>query len=217
MNLRMPVVLLLAAVPILSTACGKLMGPPPRPRTDGYSAVVTVRSADTELASFRLWVRGEAVRRSTTAREDAPYFVREKAAGPVFEVNPAAKSFREGTAGALLAHLDDLPLGPDFNHAAEASRRGIRDYRRESDSVFAGNACAIWTFYDRPDALNSPSTSYWTAPALDGVVVRRVRSVPKADATEEKTYAELTHIRVGVDPELFRVPEGFRKEETPAR
>ena len=216
MKVRVPAVLLLAAAPLLSAACGKLMGRPPRPRTDGYSAIVTVRSADTELASFRLWVRGEAVRRSTTDREDAPYFVREKASGPVFEVNPAAKSFREGTAGALLAQLDDFPLGPDFNHAAEANRRGIRDYRRESDSVFAGNACAIWTFYDRPDALNSPSASYWTAAALDGVVVRRVRTVPKADGSEEKTYTELTHIRVGADPELFRVPGGFLKENAPA-
>lgn len=216
MKTRTPFVILLAATPLLAPGCGKLMGPPPRPRTDGYSALVTVRTADTELARFRVWVRGEAVRRSTSDRDDAPYFVREKAGGPVFEVNPAAKGYREGTTGALFAQLDDFPLGPDFNHAAEASRRGIRDYRRESDAVFAGNACAIWTFYDRPDALNSPSTSYWMAPALDGAVVRRVRAVPKADGTEERTYTELTHIRVGADPELFRVPGGFLKENAPA-
>ena len=193
------------------------MAPPPRPRTDGYSALVTVRGGDTELARFRLWVRGEAVRRSTTDAEDAPYFVRETAAGPVFEVNPAAKSYRAGTGDALLAHLDDFPLGPDFNHAAEANRRGIKDYHRESDAVFAGNACALWRFEDVPDALNSPRTTYWTTQALDGIVVRKERTVPKADGTEEKTFVELTHVRVGIEPEFFRVPEGFRREDSPAQ
>jgi hypothetical protein len=214
---KAPLVLLLAGAPLLASACGKLMAPPPRPRTDGYSALVTVRGGDTELARFRLWVRGEAVRRSITDEEDAPYFVRETAAGPVFEVNPAAKSYRAGTADALLAHLDDFPLGPDFNHAAEANRRGIKEYHRESDAVFAGNACAIWRYADRPDAINSPSTTYWMTQALDGIVVRKVRGVPTGDGKEEKSFVELTHIRVGVDEELFRVPEGFRREEAPAR
>lgn len=217
MRARIPLVLVLAAAPLLSGACGKLMSPPPRPRTDGYSALVTVRGGETELARFQLAVRGEAIRRSTSEAKDAPYFVRETAAGPVFEVNPAAKSYREGTPQALLAHLDDFPLGPDFNHAAEANRRGIKEYHRESDAVFAGNACGIWRYADRPDALNSPSTTYWMTPALDGIVVRKERAVPRADGSEEKSFVELTHVRVGVDPEFFRVPKGFRREDAPAR
>lgn len=48
-------------------------------------------------------------------------------------------------------------------------------------------------------------------PALDGIVVRKERAVPKADGTEEKSFVELTLIRVGVDPSLFRVPEGYRR------
>ena len=129
---------LLAGAGLLAPACGKLMSPPPRPRTDGYSGLVTVRAGEKVLARFRIAVRGEAVRRSTSDLEDAPYFVRETAKGPVWEVNPAAKSYREATPEALFAQLDDWPLGPDFNHVAEASRRGVKAYHRESDAVFAG-------------------------------------------------------------------------------
>ncbi len=206
---------LLAGAGLLAPACGKLMSPPPRPRTDGYSGLVTVRAGEKVLARFRIAVRGEAVRRSTSDLEDAPYFVRETAKGTVFEVNPATKSYREGTAEALFAHLDDWPLGPDFNHAAEANRRGIKAYHRESDAVFAGNACAIWRFEDVPGAIGTPTTTYWSTQALDGIVVRKVRRVPRPDGSAETTYVELTHVRVGVDPGEFRVPEGYRREEAP--
>lgn len=206
---------LLAGAGLFAAACGKLMSPPPRPRTDGYSGLVTIRAGEKVLAKFRIAVRGEAVRRSASDLEDAPYFVRETAKGPVFEVNPAAKSYREGTPDALLAQLDDWPLGPDFNHAVEANRRGIKTYHRESDAVFAGNACAIWRFEDVPGAIGSPTTTYWSTQALDGIVVRKVRRVPKPDGADEKTYVELTHVRVGVDPGEFRVPEGYRKEGAP--
>jgi len=207
-----PLALALFAASVLGVGCGKLISPPPRPRTDGYSGLVTIRADGAELAKFRVWVRGEAVRRSVGDAEDSPWFARETAAGPVVEVNPATKSWREGTPDALLALIGDFPLGPDFNHAAEAHRRGIEEYHRESDAVFAGNACAIWRFADRPDSLNSPSTTYWMAPALEGIVVRKERSVPRGDGTEETTYVELTHVRVGVDPSLFKVPEGYRRE-----
>jgi hypothetical protein len=216
MRRRSPLFLLLG-VPFLLSACGRLFGPPPRPRTDGYSALVTARVDGVELAKFRLWVRGEAVRRSTTDAEDAPYFVRETPQGPVFEVDPVAKTYREGNVEALLAHLDEFPLGADFNHAAEANRRGIKDYFRESDAVFAGNACAIWRYADVPDALNSPSTAYWTAPALDGIVVRKERRIPRPEGPDEKRFVELTLVRFGAGPELFRVPEGYRLEGGPAR
>lgn len=209
---RLPCLSLLAALVILLPACGKMLSPPPQPRTDGYSGVLTVRAGGAELAKFRVEVRGEALRRATSDEKDAPYFVRESAAGPVWEVDPASKSYREATEEALFAHLDDFPLGADFNHAAEANRRGITKYHRESDAVFAGNACAIWRYADDPEVLDSPTTTYWMAPALGGVVIRKVRTVPKDDGTEEVTYFELTHLRAGVDPERFRVPEGFRKD-----
>ena len=41
--------------------------------------------------------------------------------------------------------------------------------------------------------------------------------MPKQDGTEAKKYVELTLVRAGIDPEDFRVPEGFRREATPAR
>lgn len=217
MKARLPFVLLLVAAPLLSAACGKLLGPPPRPVTDGYSALVTVRGGGTELAKFHLAVRGEAIRRSTSDAENANYFIRETAGGEVLEVDPVAKTYRAGTPEALLAYLDDFPLGAGFNHAAEASRRGIKDYHRESDAVFAGNACNIWRFADRPDAFNSPTTTYWMTPALDGIVVRKVRAVPRVGAKDEKTFVELTHMRVGIDPEVFRAPKGFRREGALAR
>ena len=216
MSARRPSLSLLLAGALLVPACGKLVEPPPRPGTHGYSAVVTVRADGAELARFRLAVRGEAIRRTASDAGDSPWFARETAAGPVFEVDPSTKSYREGTAEALLAHLHDFPLGPGFNHAAEANRRGIKDYHRESDAVFAGNACAIWRYADRPDAFNSPTTTYWMAPALEGLVLRKERRVPKGDGTWEKSFVELTHVRVGADPELFRVPEGYRREEAPA-
>ncbi len=203
---------LLAALLVLLPACGKMLSPPPQPRTDGYSGLVTVRAGGVELAKFRIDVRGEGLRRSVSDAKDARYFVRESAAGPVWEVDPATKSYREATAEALFAHLDDFPLGADFNHAAEANRRGITKYHRESDAVFAGNACAIWRYADDPEALNSPTTTYWMAPALGGVVIRKVRTVPKDDGDDTVTYSELTHLRAGVDAERFRVPEGFRKD-----
>ena len=216
MKIRILPVLLFAAVSFVA-GCGKLIGPPPRPRTDGYEGIITVRAGGTELAKFRLAVRGEAVRRSTSEAKTSPYFIREKAGGEVFEVDPETKSYRAGTPEALLAHLEDFPLGADFNHAAEANRRGIKDYHRESDAVFAGNACHIWRYADLPDAFNSPSTTYWMTPALDGIVVRKERAVPKGDGTESKTYVELTYVRPGIEPESFRVPEGFRREDAPAR
>lgn len=217
MKSRALAALLLAGAPLLAASCGKLLAPPPRPSTHGYSALATVKGGGAELAKFRLAVRGEAIRRSATDAESSPFFVRSSAKGPVWEVNPAAKSYRESTSEALLAHLEEFPLGPGFNHAAEANRRGIREYHRESDAVFAGNACGIWRYADRPGEIGSPWTTYWMAPALEGIVIRKERGVPKGNGEEERTLVELTRIRVGADPEIFEVPKGFRREAAPAR
>ncbi len=126
MRRRLSLVLPFVAAAVLTAACGKLLSPPPRPRTDGYEGIVTVRAGGTELARFSVAVRGEAVRRSTSEAEDAPYFIRETTGGEVLEVNPSTKSYRAGTPAALLAHLDAFPLGPDFNHAAGAALRSSK-------------------------------------------------------------------------------------------
>ena len=159
----------------------------------------------------------KSIRRSATDAESSPFFVRASAKGPVWEVDPTAKSYREATPEALLAHLEEYPLGPGFNHAAEANRRGIREYHRESDAVFAGNACGIWRYADRPGEIGSPWTTYWMAPALEGIVIRKERGGPKGNGEEGRTLVELTRIRGGAGPESFEVPKGFRREAAPAR
>jgi hypothetical protein len=99
-----------------------------------------------------------------------------------------------------------IPLAPGFNEKAEAARRGVTVYHRESDEVFAGHACAIWRFDDDPSALNSPTTTYWVAADLDGLVVRFEREVPSPGGKGTKTVINLTDVRVGAPPKLFVPP-----------
>ncbi len=202
---------LLVASGLAAPGCGKLMSPPPRPQVDGYQATVTLKAGSTVTARFEIAVRGEAVRRSL-GEPDAggPYLVRSSGKAPVLEVDPSARTVREVPAARLLAGLADVPLQPGFNHAAEAARRGVKEYHRESDGIFAGLACNVWRFEEMPGAINSPSTTYWVAPGLDNLVIRTERRLPRDDGSEERTFVELTSIRAGAPEELFRVPEGYR-------
>ena len=98
----------------------------------------------------------------------------------------------------LTAGLQGFPLAPGFNPAAEAAQRGLVEYHRESDGVFAGMACQVWRFDDRPDDPTSPSTVYWVATGLDNLVIRLQREVPLPDGSgmREDSSAALTRISV---------------------
>jgi hypothetical protein len=99
-----------------------------------------------------------------------------------------------------------IPLAPGFDEKKEAARRNVTVYHRESDEVFAGHACAIWRFDDDPAALNSPTTTYWVASDLDGLVVRWEREIPSPGAKGTKFVINLTDVRVGAPPKLFQPP-----------
>ena len=101
---------------------------------------------------------------------------------------------------------EGIPLAPGFDEKKEAARRSLTLYHREGDEVFAGHACAIWRFDDDPSALNSPTTTYWVASDLDGLVVRYERDVPAPGAKGTKSVINLTDVRVGAPPGLFTPP-----------
>lgn len=185
--------------------CDRILGPPPRPKTDGYEAVVTVRNG-ARSDTFALAVRGDAIRRSLGLDEASPYLLRTSATGPVVEVDPGTKTTKPADAARLLAGLEEVPLAPGFTHYLEAGKRGLKSYHRESDGIFAGMACQVWRFDDRPDDPTSPSTTYWVASALDDLVVRWVRVAPGPPGTGQEISVELTRIRVGPSPSLFTAP-----------
>ena len=112
--------------------------------------------------------------------------------------------------------LPGFPLAPGFNDREEADKRGITDYRRESDEIFAGMVCALWRFVDQPDAVVSPSTVYWVAPSLENLTIRMDREIPRPDGSRFRRKVELTEIRVGVPESLFEIPKDFRPAPTPA-
>lgn len=196
----------LSAAPLLAVlGCGRLLGPPPRPKTDGYQAVVTVTSGG-KAETFSIAVRGEALRRSLGEGEKAPYLLRTSAAGPVLEVDPSARTAKPADGARLLAGLTEFPLAPGFSHVAEAARRGLTAYHRESDGIYLGMACQVWRFDDGPDDPASPSTSIWVATALDDLAVRYVREVSGPNGKAPETTVELTRIRAGADESLFVPP-----------
>jgi hypothetical protein len=99
-----------------------------------------------------------------------------------------------------------IPLTTGFDEKKEAARRNLTLYHREGDEVFAGHACSIWRFDDDPAALNSPTTTYWAANDLDGLVVRWERELPSPGGKATKFVINLTDVRVGAPPKLFTPP-----------
>ncbi len=183
--------------------------PPARPSADGYEATVTVSEKGTAETTFRIAVRGAKRRREEAADGGAVLLLDEKAQ-KAWRLDPQAKTYAEVPyARATDEMLPGFPLEPGFNDREEAARRGITDYRRESDEVFAGMVCALWRFIDDPSAVVSPSTVYWVSPGLENLTIRMDREVPKPDGTRLRRTTELTEIRVGVPESLFEVPKGY--------
>jgi hypothetical protein len=189
--------------------CGAdLFGPPARVATHGYRALATIKEAG-KAESFEVAVRGD------DRRKDLPggaYLLLKGAEKKAYRVDPAAKTVTAQPFGSLDDLLPGHPLTPGFSEWAEASRRGVKEFSRESDSVFAGHVCWLWRFDDRPNEMPSPSTTYWYAPDLDKVLMRVDRETPNADGTRQLRTTELTNVRVGASPKLFQLPEGFKTQ-----
>ncbi len=182
---------------------------------DGYSARVAIRSDGKGEAKFRIAVRGTSYRRDPEMA-GGPFLILLTKEEKAYRLDPAAKVFSEVPyAQATDEFLPGFPLSPGFNDREEAEKRGITEYRRESDEVFAGMVCALWRFVDQPDAVVSPATVYWVAPSLENLTIRMDREIPKPDGTWSRRTVELTDIRVGVSPGFFEVPSDFHPASAP--
>ena len=200
---RSPAVLL--ALAALASGCSTdPLGGPVRASTHGYRARVTFKTDGLETDSYEVGVRG-ALRRKNLG--DGPALVVDRTARKAWRVAAGGKTAETVDFAAAEKELPaGIPLEPGFDEKAEAARRGLSVYHRESDEVFAGHVCAIWRFDDDPSALNSPTTTYWVATDLDGLVVKWDREIPSPGGKGTKSVINLTNVRVGAPPGLFRVP-----------
>ena len=196
--------------------CGTdFLGAPPRIGTDGFRALASIEE-EGGTVSFDLAVRGADIRRDLGNALPWPVLVAAGSPRQAFELDPASKRFRKLDPSRLPPVLPDFPLSPGFSEHREAARRGITEFYRESDTVFAGNACQIWRFEDRPGEPGSPATTYWVAPALDGLVVRvDWDRGPSAGARQKRTI-ERRNVRPGAKPDLSSVPAGYTEAPAPA-
>jgi hypothetical protein len=184
--------------------------PPPRPSVDGYLATVTIRRDGTVEETFRLAVRGDDRRREGT-ETGGPSLILLGKEQKAIRLDPATKTYVEVPYPQSTDDvLPGFPLTPGFNDRDEAAKRGVLEYRRESDEVFAGMVCALYRFVDQPDAVVSPSTVYWVASSLENLTIRMDREIPRPDGTRMRQTVSLTEIRVGADSQLFAVPKGWR-------
>ena len=202
-----------ALLPLALVLAG-CFGSPPRVGKDGFRAVAVVTEEGTPR-TFDLSVRGGDVRRDLGPGAPWPVLVTRAAPPRAFELDPSSKRFRELDPAGVQPVLGEFPLTPGFSEHREAGRRGLTEYYRESDTVFAGNACQLWRFEDRPQDPDSPSSTYWVAPSLDGLVVRLDWEIPGAAGVRWKRTVELRNVRPGARKDLFEVPSGYLKVGAP--
>lgn len=204
-----PSLLLGALLPFLPGCNADPFGAPPRAKTHGYRARVTLRSDGVEKAAYDLAVRGDLRRKGP---KDGPALVLDLAARKAVRLDPALKTARNVPFSEAVGELPGgIPLLPGFDEKAEAARRTLSHYYREGDEVFAGHVCALWRFEDDSAVPGSPTTTYWAATDLDGLVVRYDRETTDEKGKTQKSTVSLTDVRVGADPELFSVPEGWTR------
>lgn len=202
--MRRPGLLPAALVLALAGCSCNPLGAPVRVSTDGYRARITFKTDGLETDSYEIAVRGPLVRKGLG---DGPALVVDGAAKKAWRLAAGGKSAAPADYSAAEKELPaGIPLAPGFDAKAEAARRAVTVYHRESDEVFAGHACAIWRFDDDPSALNSPTTTYWVAPDLDNLVVRWERELPSPGGAGTKTVINLTDVRVGAPQGLFSPP-----------
>jgi hypothetical protein len=205
----LPSLLFGALLPLVPGCTADPFGAPPRPKTHGYRAHVTLRSDGVERASFDLAVRGDLRRKEP---KEGAVLVLDVAGRRAFRLDAAARTARAVPFSEAVGELPvGIPLAPGFDEKAEAARRNLSVYHREGDEVFAGHVCALWRFDDDPAVPGSPTTTYWVTPDLDGLVVRYDREATDEKGRTQKSTVSLTNVRVGADPELFSVPEGWTR------
>jgi len=204
-----PALLLGALLPLLSGCNADPFGAPPRAKTHGYRARVTLRSDGVEMAAYELAVRGDLRRKGP---KDGPALVLDLAARKAVRLDPGMKTARSVPFSEAVGELPGgIPLAPGFDEKAEAVRRNLSLYHREGDEIFAGHVCSLWRFDDDPAVPGSPTTTYWVAPDLDGLVMRYDRETTDEKGRTQKSTVSLTNVRVGADPELFSVPESWTR------
>lgn len=203
--MRRPGAALVLLLPLALSACSsEPAAGPARAATHGYRARVTFKTDGLETDSYEIAVRG-ALRRKGLG--DGPALVVDGDAKKAWRLAAGGKSATPVEFSEAQKELPaGIPLATGFDEKAEAARRSVTVYHRESDEVFAGHACAIWRFDDDPSALNSPTTTYWVAPDLDRLVVRFEREIPSPGGKGTKTVINLTDVRVGAPPRLFLPP-----------
>jgi len=201
--------LVLGGVLLLPGCSVDPLGTPPRVKTQGYRARVTLRIDGAPKASFDIAVRGNLRRKGP---KDGPALVLDLAARRAFRLDPAAKTVQDVPFQEAVGELPGgIPLAAGFDEKAEAARRNVSVYHREGDEVFAGHVCALWRFDDDPAVPGSPTTTYWVAADLDGLVMRFDRETADAGGKERRSTVGLTSVQIGADPRLFAVPEGWAR------
>ncbi len=197
---------------LLLTSCGvDFLGSPPRVKTDGFRAAVSISEEEMTKRSFEIAVRGGDVRRDLGTGTSWPVLVTRAAPPRAFVLDPAGKRYRALDPARVPPILGEFPLAPGFSEHREAGRLGLTEFTRESDTVFAGNACQLWRFEDRPQDPASPSTTFWVSPALDNLVVRIDRETPDATGARHRRTVELRNVRPGAKRDLFEIPAGYSK------
>ena len=206
---RVPFFFLGVLVALLPGCAADPFGAPPRVKTHGYRARVTLKSDGVEKAAFDLAVFRDLRRKGPV---DGPALVLDLAARKAFRLDPAAKTARDIPFSEAVGELPGgIPLVPGFDEKAEAVRRDLGIYHREGDEVFAGHVCALWRFDDDPAVPGSPTTTYWVAADLDFLVTRYEREATDENGRTRKSTVSLTNVRVGADPGLFSVPSGWTR------
>lgn len=206
---RVPPFLLGILLALLPGCAADPFGAPPRVKTHGYRARATLKSDGVEKAAFDLAVFRDLRRKGPV---DGPALVLDLAARKAFRLDPAAKTARDVPFSEAVGELPGgIPLVPGFDEKAEAARRDVSIYHREGDEVFAGHVCTLWRFDDDPAVPGSPTTTYWVAADLDGLVTRYDREATDENGRTRKSTVSLTNVRVGADPGLFSPPNGWTR------
>jgi hypothetical protein len=193
---------------LVLAGCGQdPFGAPVSVRSNGYRARFTATGASP--ATYEVAFRGGSLRRVDASGKGKVLLVRQSDR-KAFELDPAAKTYKEIPFAEPSSFVGGHPLATGWNDRFEATRRGVKEYHRESDGVFAGHACQVWRFDDRPGEEGSPSTTYWAAQDLDFLVVRLVHEARRPDGVVEKNASELTNVRVNAEPSLFEIPKDWK-------